>query len=63
MTITKRDFPKKIYVYIDEDGKEKYLIANRTDKECADLNESKLVAIYTLENIGKLETSVLMVAA
>ena len=63
MSVTKKDFPKRLYVYIDEDGNEKYLIACRTGKECADLNESKLVAIYNLENIGKLETSVLMVAA
>lgn len=60
MSITTKDFPKRLYVYLEEDGKEKYIFACRTDKECADLNGSKVVAIYNLETIGKLETSVLM---
>jgi len=62
MSITKKDFPKRIYVYIDEDRDGKYLIACKTDKEAADMNGTKLVGIYELENIGKFEVSVLMVA-
>ncbi len=35
MTVTKKDFPKRLDVYIDEEGEEKYFIAVRTDNECA----------------------------
>jgi len=61
MSVTKKDFPKRIYTYIEEDKDGKYLIACREDKEAADMNESRLVGIYTLENVGKMEVSVLMV--
>lgn len=63
MAVTKKDFPKRIYIYIDEDRDGKYLIACREDKEAADMNEARLVGIYTLENVGKMEVSVLMVNA
>ncbi len=58
--IKKSDFPKRIYVYFDEDRGGKYLVANYTDRDCADLDEDRLVGIYNLESVGKITTSVVI---
>jgi len=52
--VKKSDFPKKMYVYIDEDGEEKYFVANDSQRGCDSLEETRLVAIYNLENVAKL---------
>ena len=52
--IKKLDFPKRLYVYIDEDGGNKYFIANDSQRGCDSLDQTRLVAIYNLETIGKL---------
>lgn len=50
----KSDFPKKLYVYIDEDGEKKFFIANDSERGCDSLDETRLVGIYNLEKVGKL---------
>ena len=52
--VKKSDFPKKLYVYIDEDGKEKFFIANDTARGCDSLDETRLIGIYNLEKVAKL---------
>jgi hypothetical protein len=54
MSVTRKDLPKKLYVYVEEDGQEKYLIANKTPGECATLSESRLVGVYDLKEVGKV---------
>jgi hypothetical protein len=63
MSISKKDFPGRIYIYIEEDKDGKYLIACREENEAADMNEPRLVGIYTIENVVKMEVSVHMVNA
>ena len=52
--IKKTDFPKKLYVYIEVDGEERYFVANHSARGCDSLNATRLVGIYNLEKIGKL---------
>jgi hypothetical protein len=52
--VKKSDFPKKLYVYIDEVGEEKFFIANDSERGCDSLDETRLVGIYNLEKVGKL---------
>jgi hypothetical protein len=64
MSITKKDFPKIIYVYLSEGGGEKWLEACDSSQGCASLDESRLVGIYKLEKVGKLlRAESVMVAA
>jgi hypothetical protein len=62
--VKKSDFPKKLYVYIDEDGEEKFFIANDTARGCFSLDQTRLIGIYNLEKTVKLlPAEGLMVAA
>ena len=54
MSITKKSFPKRLYVYIEEDGTEKYFVANDTARGCDSLDETRLIGIYNLEKVAKL---------
>lgn len=60
MAITVKDFPKKVYIYLDQDGKEKWMISSKSLEECASLDEDRLVGVYTLEKVGKALTSVVL---
>ncbi len=58
MSITQNDFPKKIYVWIDDDGDEKFMMAEKTPEECAIPDKDRLVGIYNLEGVATAVTSV-----
>jgi hypothetical protein len=58
--VTKKSFPKKLYVWIDGDGGEEYMIAESTPEQCASLSEDKLVGIYELDKVAKVLTSVIL---
>jgi hypothetical protein len=56
-------FPKKILVYKEQDGDDELLIACKTERECADINQSRLVGVYELVEVGKVLVNVVQVAA
>ncbi len=56
--MAKEKFPKKLYVYKEKDGEDTYLLCYETPRECADLQEDRLVGIYELVATGKVAVSV-----
>lgn len=56
--MAKEKFPKKLYVYKEKDGEDTYLLCYETPRECADLQEDRLVGIYELVGIGKVAVNV-----
>ena len=50
--------PNKLFVYVEQDGKEKYYIANTTIAETAERNQVVVVGIYELKQVCKVETKV-----
>lgn len=64
MTTRKKKFPPKIYVYIDSDGDNDYLMVGKTEWECADPNvKDRLVGVYELKEVGELQVKVAKVAS
>lgn len=59
MSTKKSIFPKRLYVRreCERDG-EYYLICYETPRECADLEEDRLVAIYDYVKEGKIKIMV-----
>lgn len=58
MAVTKRDFPKVLYVAIDEDGKDKYFIADSGVDTFAVIGDSRLVAMYELSHVSTLTAKI-----
>ena len=56
--MAKEKFPKKLYVYREQDGKDTYLLCYETPRECADLQEDRLVGIYELTGTGTVTVGV-----
>ncbi len=40
--------PKKVYVWINKDGNEEWLLAETSAEACAEKGEKKLVGVYEL---------------
>lgn len=55
-------FPKKLFVYKDFDGDNVYYIANETERQCATLNESRLIGVYELKEVGEILVNIVRVA-
>ncbi len=58
MAVTKRDFPKLLYVAIDEDGKNKYFVADSGADTFAIIGDSRLIAMYELSHVVTLATKI-----
>lgn len=56
--MSEEKFPQKLYVYRDVDGEDTYLLCYETPRECADLQEDRLVGIYELTGTGTIAVSV-----
>ena len=60
----KAQFPKKLFVYVENEGtQDEFLMACKTERECANLNETRLVGVYELKEVGKILVRVVQVAA
>ena len=56
-------FPKKLFVYREQDGSDSYLLCFESERECADINEERLVGVYELKEVGNLSVEVVQVKA
>lgn len=56
--VTKAEFPKKLYIYREQDGEDTYLLCYETPRDCANLQENRLVGIYELTGAGVVVVSV-----
>ena len=54
-------FPKKLFVYYDEDAK--CLLCYGTARECVDIDEDCIVGVYELKETGTLKVDVDVVQA
>ena len=54
----KKELPKKLFVYREWDGDELYFMTYETERECADLNEDRLIGVYELIGVGKVDVTV-----
>lgn len=42
------NLPKKIYVYVENDGEEDFLMTQKNIEDCADAGNNRLVGVYDL---------------
>jgi len=57
--VSKNTFPKKLYVYKDEDRDEIFYVAQTKAEDCIDAEENnKLVAIYELSRLSILKFNI-----
>ncbi len=61
MTKTKKRFPDTIFVYKELDGDEEYFVTSDELSSLANLDEDRIVGIYTLKEIKTLQTEVKLV--
>ncbi len=54
MTVQKRDFPKTIYVAVEESDDEKFLVASSQAADHAVMDDDRLVAVYQLVKLATL---------
>ena len=52
--VTKKDFPEKVYLWVEEDMDGKYLLAEKCVVDCLhEFNQKTLIGIYKLEMVKK----------
>lgn len=54
--------PKIVYVYLDDDTDDEdrpYILAHHTLRDCADLDEDRLVGVYELRKTESVHTEVI----
>lgn len=59
----KNELPKKLFIYKEWDGDQYYFMCYETERECADLQEDRLVGVYELKEIGTIKVQVVREAA
>jgi hypothetical protein len=57
----REQFPAKLFVYKDPDGYRMYYIANETERECASLDENRIIGVYELKEVGEIRANVVRV--
>lgn len=55
MTKKKHGLPETVHVYEEVDGKEKYLVAARTPFDAAERYEQRIVGVYRLVRVERVE--------
>jgi hypothetical protein len=59
VAVDKKELPKVLFVYCSQDGfGESYLMCCETERECADVHETRLIGIYELKGIEEISLEV-----